>query len=69
MPIQLSLIRELKAILEEDYNLNLTMEETTEIAVTLLGFMETLMRIESKATSLSKEKRSVKQKLKNKNYE
>lgn len=64
MPIQLSLIRELKTIFEEDYNLNLTMEETTEIAVTLLGFMETLMRIESKATSLSKEEKSVKQKLK-----
>jgi uncharacterized protein (DUF697 family) len=51
MPIQLSLIRELQTIFEEDYNLNLTMEETTEIAVTLLGFMETLMRIESKNQS------------------
>ena len=64
MPIQLSLIRELKTILEEDYNLNLSMEETTEIAVTLLGFMETLIKIESKATSQSKGKEFVRQKLK-----
>lgn len=53
MAIQLSLIRELKKILEEDYNLKLSMEETTEIAVTLLGFVETLIKIESK-TNLNK---------------
>lgn len=51
MPIQLSLIRELKTILEEDYNLNLSMEETTEIAVRLVGFVETLLKIESKNQS------------------
>ena len=51
MPIQLSLIRELKTILEEDYDLNLSMEETTEIAVTLLGFVETLLKIEAKNQS------------------
>ncbi|PIQ81463.1 MAG: hypothetical protein COZ34_03810 [Candidatus Pacebacteria bacterium CG_4_10_14_3_um_filter_34_15] len=64
MPIQLSLIRELKTILEEDYNLNLSMEETTEIAVRLLGFVETLIKIESKATSQSEGKESVRQELK-----
>lgn len=42
------LLLELKNILEEDYNLKLTMQEVMEIATVLLGFTETLIKIESK---------------------
>ena len=42
------LLIELKQILEEDCSLSLTMQEVSEIAVTLLGFIETLIKIEVK---------------------
>jgi len=45
--ISRSLLLELKQILEEDYNLKLTLREVTEIASTLVGFTETLLKIES----------------------
>lgn len=42
------LLIELKEILDHDYKLKLTMQEVLEIATALLGYVETLMRIESK---------------------
>jgi len=42
------LLLELKQILEEEYNLKLTMAEVTKVAVTLIGFAETAMKIEAK---------------------
>jgi len=50
--ISRNLLLELKQILEEDYQLKLTLQEVTEIAMTLLGFTETLIKIE--ATKLCK---------------
>jgi hypothetical protein len=47
--ISQQLLTELKDILEQDYNLKLTMQEVLEIATALLGYVETLMKIESKA--------------------
>lgn len=41
------LLAELKQILEEDYNLKLTLQEVTEIGTNLLAFTETLLKIES----------------------
>jgi len=46
--INQQLLTELKDILEQDYNLKLTMQEVLEIATALLGYVETLMKIESK---------------------
>lgn len=46
--ISQKLLQELKETLEHDYKLKLTMQEVLEIATALLGYVETLMRIESK---------------------
>lgn len=48
MSINNSTLLELKKILEEDFNLKLTMQEVTEIGMALLAYVETLMKIESK---------------------
>lgn len=42
------LLLELKKILEQDYGLKLTTQEVMDIATTLIGFIETLLRIEAK---------------------
>ena len=41
------LLQELRHILEEDYNLKLSLQEVTEIGMNLLAFVETLLKIES----------------------
>lgn len=46
--ISQKLLLELKQILESEYNLKLTMAEVTEVAMTLVSFAETAMRIEAK---------------------
>ncbi|MBU1000097.1 hypothetical protein KKE78_01705 [Patescibacteria group bacterium] len=43
-----SLLLELKQILEEECNLKLTTEEVMDIGTTLLAFVETLIKIETK---------------------
>lgn len=45
--ISRKLLLELKQIIEQDYGITLTMAEVTEVAVTLIGFAETAMKIES----------------------
>jgi len=45
--ISRNLLLELKQILEEDFNLKLTLQEVTDIGTTLLAFTETLLKIES----------------------
>ena len=52
--ISQSLLLELKKILEEDFSLNLTMQEVTEIGVALLGYFETLAQIEQKTSCVKK---------------
>jgi hypothetical protein len=42
------LLQELRLILKEDYNLKLSLREVTEIATSLVGFFETLLKIETK---------------------
>lgn len=42
------LLQELRLIFKEDYNLKLSLRETTEIATNLVGFFETLLKIEAK---------------------
>lgn len=42
------LLLELRQIIEEDYGIKLTMAEVTEVAMTLIGFAETAMKIEAK---------------------
>jgi len=51
--ISRNLLLELKQILEEDYRLKLTLQEVMEVAMTLLGFTETLLRIEGKKMNTS----------------
>lgn len=46
--ISQKLLLELKQIIEQDYGITLTMVEVTEVAVTLVGFAETAMKIEAK---------------------
>ena len=46
--ISQKLLLELKQIIEEDYGIKLTMAEVTEVAATLVGFVETAMKIEAK---------------------
>ena len=46
--ISQQLLTELRDILEHDYGLKLTMQEVLEIATALLGYVETLIKIESK---------------------
>jgi hypothetical protein len=45
--ISRNLLLELKQILEEDFGLKLNLQEVTEIAITLLRFTETLIKIET----------------------
>jgi len=45
--ISRNLLLELKQILEEEFNLKLTLQEVTEIGMSLLAFTETLLKIES----------------------
>jgi len=45
--IDRNLLLELKQILEDEFNLKLTLQEVTEIGMSLLMFTETLLRIES----------------------
>ncbi len=46
--ISQQLLIELKEILEQDYKLKPTMQEVLEIATALLGYFETLIKIEIK---------------------
>ena len=46
--ISQQLLIELKEILEQDYKLKPTMQEVFEIATALLGYFETLIKIETK---------------------
>ena len=45
------LLLELKEIIEQDYGIKVTMAEVTEVAMTLIGFAETAMKIEAKMNS------------------
>ena len=54
--ISQSLLLELKKILEEDFRLNLTMQEVTKMGVALLGYFETLAQIEKKTSCINKSK-------------
>jgi len=45
--ISRNLLLELKQILEEEFNLKLTLQEVTEIGTGLLAFVETLLKVES----------------------
>jgi len=45
--IDKNLLLELKQILKEDFDLELSLQEVTEIGTTLLAFTETLLKIES----------------------
>lgn len=45
------LLLELKQILKEDYGVELKLEEVLDIALVLIGFAETAMRIEAKKNS------------------
>ncbi|PIY69096.1 hypothetical protein COY90_02410 [Candidatus Roizmanbacteria bacterium CG_4_10_14_0_8_um_filter_39_9] len=42
---------ELRQILKEDYNVDLKLEEVLDIALVLVGFAETAMKIEAKSGS------------------
>jgi len=42
------LLLELRKIIEEDYEIKLTLAEVTKAAVTLVSFAETAMKIEAK---------------------
>jgi len=46
--ISKNLLLELKQILEEECDLKLSLQEVTEIGMTLLAFVETLLKIEAK---------------------
>lgn len=45
--ISRNLLLELKQIIEEEFNLKLTLQEVTEIGTGLLAFVETLLKVES----------------------
>ncbi|KKQ98036.1 MAG: hypothetical protein UT24_C0005G0055 [Candidatus Woesebacteria bacterium GW2011_GWB1_39_12] len=45
--ISRNLLLELKQILEEDFNLKLSLEQVMEIGTILLAYVETLLKIES----------------------
>jgi len=47
--ISRNLLLELKQILEDDFGLELSLQEVTEVGTTLLVFVETLLKIESTA--------------------
>ena len=46
--ISQKLLLELKQIIEEEYSIKLTMAEVMEVAVTLVSFAETAMKIKAK---------------------
>lgn len=46
--ISQQLLLELKQILEEDFNLKLTLQEVMEIGESLLAYVETLIKIKMK---------------------
>ena len=46
--ISRNLLLELKQILEEEFSLKLTLREVTDVAMSLLGYAETLLIIEAK---------------------
>ena len=48
------LLLELKQIIEEDYGLKLTLQEVIDVAMTLIGFTETLLKIEAKTGAKNK---------------
>jgi hypothetical protein len=45
------LLLELRQILKEDYNVDLKLEEVLDIALVLIGFAETAMKIGAKSGS------------------
>jgi len=45
------LLLELRRIIEQDYKVKLTMAEVMEVAMTLVGFAETAMKIKAKTNS------------------
>ena len=45
------LLLELRQILKEDYNVDLKLEEVLDVALVLIGFAETAMKIEAKSGS------------------
>jgi hypothetical protein len=45
------LLLELKQILKEDYGVELKLEEVLDVALVLIGFAETAMKIEAKSGS------------------
>ena len=45
--IDRNLLLELKQILEEEFNLQLTLQETLEVGTNLLAYIETLLKINS----------------------
>jgi hypothetical protein len=45
--IDRNLLLELKQILEEDFSLKLTLQETLEVGTNLLAYVETLLKIDS----------------------
>lgn len=49
--VSTKLLLELKEIIEHDYGIKLSMAEVTEVAITLIGFAETAMKIEAKMNS------------------
>jgi len=46
--ISRNLLLELKQILEEEFSLKLTLREVTDVAMSLVGYAETLLIIEAK---------------------
>jgi len=45
------LLLELRIILKEDYGVELKLEEVLDVALVLIGFAETAMKIEAKSSS------------------
>ena len=45
------LLLELRQILKEDYGVELKLEEVLDVALVLIGFAETAMKIEAKSCS------------------
>lgn len=52
--ISRQLLLELRQIIKEERELVLTLEEVTDIATTLIGFTETLLKIEAKTDTKNK---------------
>lgn len=49
--ISQKLLLDLRTIIQEDYGQKLEMSEVTDIAMTLVGFAETLMKVEAVANN------------------